>query len=557
MHAAAALLFMGAMSCAEFTYAGTDDSDVRVVPTFESAGLYWSAPGARGDCRVRFRKAGETEWRRGLDLWYDERSNECRGSLVQLQAATAYEAQLASGRGEVRSVAFRTWSERLPIARTVRVKSGRDTLHIREGGTAEGYVVYDGGGATLDADNKAQFNILIEASHVVVRGFVLRGAQQDAIRIAGDAVDVVIEDNDISGWGRPREGGWGADMDSGIRAVCRSCPQVERVVIQRNRIHDPRYSANSWSDGHPEGPQAIAFSWCGGRHVIRHNEMYNTGDKRFNDVMGGEDNFSRNGFPDSDTDIYGNVVADGWDDGIEAEGGNRNVRIWGNYIDRTATGVATTVTSVGPLYIFRNIYNRNRFKGKVAPDDDERQAFVKAGSDAALGDGRRYIFHNTMLQAVSESARQPLGAAAGIGGTGAKQPINNTVSRNNIYDLWRPRGVAYDVGRDDDFGYDLFSGETGGLRYVRPMVGKPVYAAGHGAVSGANGLYQLSRMSPGYDAGVRIPNFNDDFLGKAPDVGAHEAGTPPMKFGIAASRGSVIRGGPDQFVLSPSPAPRG
>jgi len=28
--------------------------------------------------------------------------------------------------------------------------------------------------------------------------------------------------------------------------------------------------------------------------------------------------------------------------GIEAEGGNKNVRSWGNFLDKTATGIATT-----------------------------------------------------------------------------------------------------------------------------------------------------------------------------------------------------------------------
>jgi hypothetical protein len=45
-------------------------------------------------------------------------------------------------------------------------------------------------------------------------------------------------------------------------------------------------------------------------------------------------------------------------------------------------------------------------------------------------------------------------------------------------------------------------------------------------------MYQLSPTSPGYDAGVRLPNFNDDFQGAGPDMGAHEAGSPAMKFGV-------------------------
>src|SRR6185436_4367629 len=196
-------------------------------------------------------------------------------------------------------------------------------------------------------------------------------------------------------------------MDSAVRAVCKS-EELVRVTVQRNRMHDPRYSANSWTDGHPAGPQAITFSYCGGNHVFRWNEIYSTGANRFNDGMGGEDNFTTTGFPNADSDIYGNRITQTWDDGIEAEGGNRNVRIWGNYLDRTATGIATTVTSKGPVYIFRNVWSRNQFYQNVSTDADERQPLFKSGSDSSLGDGRRYLFHNTMLQATQAGSTYSL-----------------------------------------------------------------------------------------------------------------------------------------------------
>jgi hypothetical protein len=37
--------------------------------------------------------------------------------------------------------------------------------------------------------------------------------------------------------------------------------------------------------------------------------------------------------------------------------------------------------------------------------------------------------------------------------------------------------------------------------------------------------------NPVIDGGTRIPNFNDDFSGRAPDLGAFEAGRPPLRFG--------------------------
>src|SRR5665213_3279527 len=243
---------------------------------------------------------------------------------------------------------------------------------------------------------------------------------------------------------QPREPGtWRTDMDSGIRSICKN-EELTRVTIQRNKIHDPRYSANSWTDGHPAGPQGITFSYCGGNHVIRWNEI-SGGAQHFNDGMGGEDNFSTAGFPNKDSDIYGNKISRTWDDGIEAEGGNANVRIWGNYMDNTSTGVATTITSVGPVYIFRNVFNRNQFFDKRAHDQDERQPFFKSGSSSDFANGRRYLFHNTMLQATEAGSQYGLGGGAGVGGTGDTQLVHNTVSMNNIYHLWKPNGAVYQV----------------------------------------------------------------------------------------------------------------
>jgi hypothetical protein len=305
------------------------------------------------------------------------------------------------------------------------------------------------------------------------------------------------------------------------------------VTIQRNKMHDPRYSANSWSDGHPAGPQGITFSYCAGNHVFRWNEI-NGGAKHLNDGMGGEDNFSTTGFPNRDSDIYGNSIQNTWDDGIESEGGNTNVRIWGNYLNNTATGVATTATSVGPVYIFRNVFNRNKFFEKTTCDGDDRQPFFKSGSDASLGDGRRYIFHNTMLQAAQSGCSNGLGGGAGIGGTGSSQLINNTFSMNNIYHLWKPNSAFYQVGAGNLFQNDMFNGSAGAAE-INGVNATPAYAPGNGWASEANGAYALAQGTPGFDTAVRIPNFNDAFTGAGPDVGAAEAGAGAMKFGVAAA----------------------
>ena len=70
---------------------------------------------------------------------------------------------------------------------------------------------------------------------------------------------------------------------------------------------------------------------------------------------------------------------------------------------------------------------------------------------------------------------------------------------------------------------------SAGTHEQHGVIGVPVYAA-----SRPPGDFSLDPASPGFDAGVRIPNFNDDVRGQAPDMGAFEAGSTPMEFGVNA-----------------------
>jgi hypothetical protein len=110
------------------------------------------------------------------------------------------------------------------------------------------------------------------------------------------------------------------------------------------------------------------------------------------------------------------------------------------------------------------------------------------------------------------------------------------VSRNNVWHIWKDNWPSIDQkagGNANDVNYDLFNGGiiAGSGQEPNGIVGKPIYAPGHGWQNEAGGNYQLAPSSPGYDKGLRLPNFNDDFTGAAPDMGAHEAGKPAMKFG--------------------------
>lgn len=117
--------------------------------------------------------------------------------------------------------------------------------------------------------------------------------------------------------------------------------------------------------------------------------------------------------------------------------------------------------------------------------------------------------------------------------------ITNTVSRNNIFHVWQNSVPAIEAegGTGNDFNYDLSNGGLSGTvagAESSGFAGTPVYAAGNGWSSESGGRYSLAAGSPGYDQGTRIPNFNDGFLGAGPDIGAHEAGSSAMSFGVNA-----------------------
>jgi hypothetical protein len=210
------------------------------------------------------------------------------------------------------------------------------------------------------------------------------------------------------------------------------------------------------------------------------------------------------------------------------------VRIWGNYINQAGTGIASTVNSVGPLYIFRNVYDQSRMLYLSSTDSDDRGPLFKAGTDTGVGNGRRYVFHNTSLQAPNPSGSYPLGAGAGLTYTGSN-PLSNTVSRNNVYFIWKSRweSVATNGGGGNDVDYDLYNGAITGITGAESngVRSAPIFANGNGV--GMSGMYQLAPGTAGYGMGARIPNFNDQYA--APDMGAAQSGAAAMTFGVSGS----------------------
>ena len=515
------------------------------IPTFHCLGLYWSPPdGATNrEVLIRYRRQGAAEWQTGLPMRYnpiagtDEDLADYRGSIVHLAPGTAYDIELTlSGTAARASLSASTWSETFPTGAIERVASRDTPLAVTASGTPTAWRVVDGSGAVIDVRHRHDTCITVKASNVIIRGFTLRGAGAatnsqhgiiGAIRIEGGR-DIVIEDCDIADWGRLNpQTGFGQDYDA---ALFSNVKTLQRLVVQRCRMHHPTHDGSTWHEPkyptHTMGPQCITLFNAGGNHVIRYNECFSDLEHMYNDVIGGGSNGSYAGAPGPDSDIYGNLVSHGWDDGLEVEGGSRNVRVWGNYITQCAMMIGNAACSIGPLYIWRNVAVRSQWQ-----PGDAGGNFLKMGyaNGESWMTGHQYVFHNTLFRGDEFLP---------TGGLGGNRIVKHTVSRNNILHLRTADGRAQSSAKenvDDDFDYDLFNGRVPPGSEAHGVRGEPRYAAGAGFdPTTRTGQFQLDAASPGAGAGQPVPNFSAGFSGAAPDMGAHQRGEAPLHYGVTA-----------------------
>ncbi len=520
------------------------------VSTFECISLYWSPEGGSydKDVLVTFREKGASEWKTGLNMKYNPQNSDYdggdyRGSIVNLTPDTEYEIELAlEGTSTKVTYTEKTWPENFPVGRTIYPGKLEEqlTLYNSDSGTKDGYILYDGQGDTIDVNNNDDACIFIQASYIIIRNYVLTGGKKYGIFLADDIHDIVIENCDISNWGEIMDDGFGTQQGAiqATRYGSYDCgvfkSDLARIVVQRNKIHHPRSDANSWAEGrgdpvnyHPIGPQAVMFLNSAGNHVIRYNEVWSDADHYYNDIIGYGCNQDWTGFPGPDSDIYGNYLANCWDEPIETEGGGRNVRIWGNYVEEGYLPIAAASTRLGPIYAWRNVSGRT-----FTPEGSKYGPYQPFFKQEYFEGGFKYLFNNTILQPDDH----------GAGGLATKENLNlsmeNFITRNNILHVrsdcrnsigtYTPKGFC-------DFDYDLFSANVPDGYEANGISGSPSYAGVGFDRTTMTGDYSLLNGTPGHDDGVVVPNFIEKFEGTAPDIGASEVGAPVLEYGVNAN----------------------
>ena len=464
---------------------------------------------------VEFRKFGDNQWQRAFESISDHPSGIWKGSIFGLKENSGWQLRILSADKVITRGEFTTWSSDPPIAKLIDLsklaKENNRGIVISEKGNADGWIKYTappGWTLKLEYDEEdpqpaaVNFN---HASYIILENVTINGGYRYAINV-NESEAIRIINCDISGWGRlgrqqfEKKDAIGQyidhkgeviNYDAGI-----SIYKSAQTVVERCYIHDPRNRANSWMFSHPTGPCAVHANYTRGGTVLRWNDMIGSDEHRWNDVVESEDNDSPIGGFYRDSDINGNYLAFGNDDGIELEGGGMNVRFYRNKIEGTLCGVSTGACILGPQYIIGNLITNLNDEGGLALD------FIKN----IIGDpqgGKRYVINNTMYGYN--------GSAYGKYGN----PLPNTrlgFMRNNIF-LCKDSVITNDWLKLDDFDNDLFWAENDssskevldGFKRIgqeeNGIIADPQLAAPD------QGDYRLANESPARNKSVEVENI--------------------------------------------------
>jgi hypothetical protein len=242
-------------------------------------------------------------------------------------------------------------------------------------------------------------------------------------------------------------------------------------------------------------------------------------------------------------DFHHNEVSECMDDGCEMDFSERNTRCFENRFTNVFQGVSEQPIFGGPAYIVRNaLYNVMVEPFKLHHNGSPKGPIDWAPSGAL-------ILHNTVVKKDEPSV---LWAGA---------PAYNCVYRNNLFIGGGRRAADFEAEMIDcDFDYDGFGGGPWKLfmkwnkvfyatieearakapveRHAVLVDAATVFASGLGRPADYEQQFDpakidlsLKARSAAVDAGQVLPNVNDGFTGKAPDLGAYELGRPLPHYG--------------------------
>ncbi|MFH1074668.1 MAG: right-handed parallel beta-helix repeat-containing protein, partial [Candidatus Firestonebacteria bacterium] len=373
----------------------------------------------------------------------------------------------------------------------------------------------------------------VKADYVVLDGFTVQFVNE-GVNLRG-ANNVVIRNNIIQ------------RMINGVFSV-KYVEEPEEVrssfaLIENNEITCcPTFFYRDWGLGHDNvGTQGIMLD-SGEGNMVRNNKVHDVENgiyvggtwEKGDAVTMANPNYNQG------TVVAGNEIYRIGDDGVEIDGACHNQVICNNFIRDVHTGLSIAPNSVGPLWVLRNkIYlrPRNKITGELDLEGDFLNAPFKFNVTCNVGAGPTVIYHNT---AVVECPAKDIPAFTKAWGN---TPGLNIITRNNSFTAnpgWytiyiaskdiEKRILKLDLDYDNLYrkepplakfeGYkkyqDLkdFQNSTGFEKHGLNVM--PKFA------DLLKGDFSFKKESPLVDSGVILPGINNDYSGKAPDIGAVE-----------------------------------
>ncbi len=399
----------------------------------------------------------------------------------------------------------------------------------------DGEVIFDGAGAAI------LFNVMATEHHIF-QGLTFRNAGRvfDAgrKRLAG-ASDLTVRNCRFENVGE---------------GIVTEFAGSKNFLIQDNIIlgRDDRHRLYGWN-AHREGlipygthqlDSYYGIKVYGSGHVIAHNSI-----AFFHDAIG----VSTYGTPEKEQelkavsiDIYNNDLHLLVDDFVEADGSVHNVRVMRNRgVNAAENGISAQPVFGGPAYYIRNIlYNvpqggalkihggvpgltayHNTFiaesnAGSKYPNSNYRNNLI-LGTD---GPTNVAAFHFTTDYSVADynGYRPNQGSESPESQYSWLSPNGEVAKFKTLESLSKASGLeAHGLTVD----YDVFENLKMPVTPPSGSLPGPVYHA-------VDLNFKLNPKGKAVDAGFIIPNVNDNFTGKAPDLGALEVGGPAVIYGV-------------------------
>jgi Right handed beta helix region len=445
------------------------------------------------------------------------------------------------------------------------VSSG--TYFLTQSGTPEKPIVIKGAGdgeAIFDGDGAYNLFNVMAANYNYFEGLTIRNTElafQGGLKNITGSSGLTIKNCRFQDVGRAIYTDWSGSKDYYI---------ADNVMLGRfNPNYLMGFTGRTWQNLPEFNPKLVseyAVKVYGSGHVVAYNAIANFHDGVDVATYGNPDgspNPIRDRMPVS-IDFYGNDISNVEDNCIEADGGAHNIRIFRNRcFNHGHRALSVQPAFGGPVYFIRNIVYH-------AP---EGGAVKFTASSAGI-----VVYHNTLIAPV----KPMLLAASNVHYRnnlilGKSETLETfAVETNTNYSSSDYNGFRPNEGAEFSFEWSTppkamranFPGEMGSLstqqqaqlesraREVRRYKTLKEYSDATGEdkhsvlvdydvfvkvsptgpdprtlYKPADFDFQLRPGSVAVDAGVRLPGINDDFTGRAPDLGAYEVGRPLPHYG--------------------------